>query len=71
MTTPQQPTKRIRINVSRTSKGLYSHESTVEYEGTPLSQDGSPSAEGWLDICLEESAALVARLNAKYPVQEA
>ncbi len=65
MTTPQLPTKRIRINVSRTSKGLYSHESTVEYEGL-APNDGEAQ-----DVILGESTDLVAKLNALYPVQEA
>ena len=77
MTQPQQPTKRVRINVSRTSKGLYSHESTIEYEGCliALSQEGDTLKVGessvWQDLALAESSALVAKLNSLYPVVEA
>ena len=78
MTEATQPHKRVRINVSRTSKGLYSYEATVEVSAVVRHtvKDGVTSYfhddSLWLqDFALKESDYLIAQLNAKYPAPEA
>tara|TARA_Y100000310_G_C20617806_1_gene781591 strand:+ start:449 stop:646 length:198 start_codon:yes stop_codon:yes gene_type:complete len=60
------PKKRIRINISKSVKGVMSHDSTVEYYDMPLDADGD---EGL--AALAESDALVAELEKRYPAPEA
>jgi hypothetical protein len=53
-----QSGKRIRVNVSRTSKGARSFEATVEMNDASIEE------------ALAESDRLVAQLEARYPVTE-
>ena len=52
-------TKRYRINISTTSRGLKSYECTVDIEGLTMAE------------VVAESDKLVAALDARYPVKEA
>ena len=52
-------TKRYRINISTTSRGLKSYECTVDIEGLDMAE------------VMAESDRLVAMLDARYPVKEA
>ena len=52
-------TKRYRINIATTSKGLKSYECTVDIEGLDMAE------------VMAESDRLVAMLDARYPVKEA
>lgn len=63
-----QPQIRYRVNVARTTKGAYSWDCTAEVV-MPITTDGALQAE-YRSAALEESAALVDALNAKYPVEK-
>lgn len=59
-----EPKKRIRINVARSVKNVFTYECTVEYYDRPVALDSATDA-------LAESDALVAELEQRYPAAEA
>ena len=70
MTEPTTPTRRIRINVGTSVKGVKTYDATVEllmpsvYRGDPVFQ---LEAQAHLEQALNESDMLIAELDRRYP----
>ena len=65
----QQPQKRVRIEVSTSTKGVHTFSCTVELTNTL-----DDPTDKWLGVAksvLEESDWLVAELDKRYPAPEA
>ncbi|KKK75506.1 hypothetical protein LCGC14_2873020 [marine sediment metagenome] len=61
-------TRRYRVNISRSVKGVTTFDCTVELANTLGLNDASVNdAETHRDCILKESDALVAELNKRYP----
>lgn len=63
MEEPQMPQKRVRIEVSTSTKGVHTYSVTLEYTGE------SPAINP--DAILQEHDSLVAKLDGRYPAVEA
>ena len=66
--TEQQPQKRVRIEVSTSTKGVHTYRCTVELIALDIAQGGHADVA---QVVLIESDWLVAKLDERYPAPEA